>query len=236
MEESKSNNLVEEMLGDIRLLLSRSVALQEGALDLGKQSGENTTILLQNASTDTELARQRTGLAQESTSLVRAQTRLSARSTELAEIRTDLGRERTKLATERSDLAALRTELARARTGLAQQRVGMADTRTRLSEIRTGLSVTVTIYSKIRVELARSRTYLALIRTGLAFVTLAIFLFREFPVSWWTVFDVSLGIASAIATAIGLVGYIRARRAVKHLDTKAADREETHPDLKMLKA
>lgn len=234
MDEFKPNRKVEEVLEDIRLLLSRSIALQENNIELEKERGITTTDLLQHASMDTSLAQQRTGLAQESTSLVRAQTRLSTRSTELAEIRTDLSQERSKLASERTDLSAFRTELARARTNLAQQRVNMAETRTLLSEKRTSWSLTVTVYSKIRTELARSRTYLALIRTGLAFLTLAVFLARQFGVSWWTAFDASMGAASIAATLIGLIGYVKARRTIKHLDAKATEREGYHADTKML--
>lgn len=235
MGEFVSNHQVEEMLDDIRLLLSRSVTLQEDALNLEKRSSETTTGLLEQASTDADLAQQRTGLAQESTSLVRAQTRLSARSTELAEIRTDFARERSNLASERTSLAALRSELARVRTGLAQQRVRMAEARTNLAEKRTAFSLTVTVYSKVRTELARGRTYLALIRTGLAFVTLAVFLFREFGVSWWTAFDAGMGIASTVGLVVGLIGYIRTRRVIKHLDIRAAQHEAAQSDLRMLK-
>ncbi len=234
MDEFKSNTQVEEVLEDIRALLSRSIALQEDNIELEKQRGLTTTNLLQHASVDTSLAQQRTGLAQESTSLVRAQTRLSTRSTELAEIRTDLSQERSKLASERTDLAAFRTELARARTNLAKQRVNMAEMRTLLADKRTGWSLTVTVYSKIRTELARGRTYLALIRTGLAFLTLAVFLSREFGISGWTAFDAGMGIASIAATVVGLVGYVKTRRAIKHLDAKAIEREAGQSDIKLL--
>lgn len=231
MDESMSNEQVEDVLKDIRLLLSRSIELQEDNIEMEKQRGMTTTGLLQHATTDTSLAQQRTGLAQESTSLVRAQTRLSTRSTELAEIRTDLSQERSKLSSERTDMAAFRTELSRARTNLAQQRVNMAEMRTLLSEKRTGWSLTVTVYSKIRTELARGRTYLAFIRTGLAFLTLSIFLIRQFDPSWWTVFDISLGAISAAATIFGLTGYIKTRRAIRRLDVKAAEREDYQVDL-----
>lgn len=229
MDEFKSNNRVEEMLNDIRSLLERSLAIQEDNQGLEKQRGETTTSLLQHASTDTTLAQQRTGLAQESTSLVRAQTRLSTRSTELAELRTDLSRERSNLASARTDLSAVRTDLAHARTNLALQRVRMAEHRTNLSEKRTSMAITTTVYSKLRSELARGRTQLALIRTGLAFLTLAVFLFREFGVSWWTAFDGTMGIASAAATIIGLIAYTRTRRSIKRIDNKAVERETEEP-------
>ena len=231
MDEFKSNNRVEEMLDDIRSLLERSLAIQENNLGLEKQRGETTTSLLQHASTDTALAQQRTGLAQESTSLVRAQTRLSTRSTELAELRTDLSRERSNLASARTDLANLRTEFARVRSSLAQQRTLMAEHRNNLAEKRTSMAITTTIYSKVRVELARGRTQLALIRTGLAFLTLAVFLFREFGVSWWTAFDATMGVASVAATIIGIIAYTRTRRATRRLDTKTLQRESEEPYL-----
>jgi uncharacterized membrane protein YidH (DUF202 family) len=234
VDEFKPNQQVEELLQEISRLLSRSVSLQENNIELEKQRGMTTTDLLQHAAVDTSLAQQRTGLAQESTSLVRAQTRLSTRSTELAEIRTDLSQERTRLASERTDLSAFRTELARARTNLAHQRVNMAEMRTVLSEKRTGWSLTVTVYSKIRTELARSRTYLALIRTGLAFLTLAVFLARQFGVSWWTAFDASMGTASVVATLAGLIGYVKTRHAIKSLDAKATERETCQSDLNIL--
>jgi uncharacterized membrane protein YidH (DUF202 family) len=230
MDEFKSNKQVEEVLKDIRTLLSRSIALQEDNVELEKQRSLTTNNLLEQAGIDTSLAQERTGLAQESTSLVRAQTRLSTRSTELAEIRTDLSQERSKLASERTDMAAFRTELARGRTKLAQQRVNMAEMRTMLAEKRTGWSLTVTIYSKIRTELARGRTYLAFIRTGLAFLTLAIFLIRQFNISWWTTFDISLLVASVVATVFGLAGYIQTRRAIRRLDARATEREASQPD------
>jgi uncharacterized membrane protein YidH (DUF202 family) len=231
MNKFRADGQVEEVLEDIRALLSHSIALQENNIELEKQRGATTTNLLQHAATDTDLAQQRTGLAKESTSLVRAQTRLSTRSTELAEIRTDLSQERTRLASERSDLAALRTDFARTRTNLAQQRVHMAETRTHLAETRTRLSTTVTIYSKLRTELARGRTYLAFIRTGLAFLTLGVTLSRVFAISWWTVFDVILAAGGAVATIIGLWSYRRTRRAIKHLDSRAAEQEKQLPFL-----
>ncbi len=234
MDELNSNDPVEKMLDDIRSLLSRSVAIQEGIIDLEKQGGEATTGLLQHATTDTALAQQRTGLSQERTSLVRAQTRLSTRSTELAELSTDLSRERSNLASARTDLSVLRTDFARARTGLAQQRVHMAESRTNLAEKRTSMAITTTVYSKLRSELARGRTQLALIRTGLAFLTLAVFLFREFGASWWTAFDGTMGVASVAATVIGLIGYRRTRRAIKHLDTTVVEREAGEPYLDIL--
>lgn len=234
MTTAMSDGHVEEVLEDIRSLLSRSVALQEGDIELEKERGSATADLVQHAATDTALAQQRTGLAQESTSLVRAQTRLSTRSTELAEIRTSLAQERSRLASERSDLAAVRTDFARARTNLAQQRVRMAETRTQLAETRTKLSTMVTTYSKLRTELARNRTHFALIRTGLALLTLSVFLSREFAVSWWTIFDVALGIASIAATAVGFLAYRRTRREIRHLDATVSRQEEELPFLSKL--
>lgn len=236
MAELNSNTRVEEMLDDIRSLLWRSVALQEDSIDLEKQSGEANAGLLQHASTDTALSQQRTGLAQERTSLVRAQTQLSTRSTELSEIRTDLARERRNLAVERTDFAALRTDLARGRTHLSEQRVQMAEVRTKLAEKRTMMAITRTIYSKMRTELARGRTYLALMRTGLAFVTIAIFLFRQFGISWWTAFDATMAAASVAATLVGIVGYRKTVLATRHLDLRAEEYEARQSDLEMLKA
>lgn len=237
MDEFKSNNhRVEEMLDDIRSLLSHLVNLQTDANDLEEQGFETNRSLLQHATNDTALSEQRTGLAEERTSLVRAQTSLSTRSSELAEIRTDMSRERGNLAIERTDLSVVRTELARGRTNLAQQRVHMAEERTQLADKRTMMSITTTVYSKIRSELARGRTNLALIRTGLAFITLSIFLLRTFSISWWSIFDITLLVFSVIATIVGIAGYIRATRKTRYLDTIASESEAKQPDFEMLKA
>ena len=236
MGELKPNKRVEEKLDEICCLLSRSVVLQEGAIDVGKQNGETSMSLLRHVGTDTAPSQQRNGLVQERTSLVRAQTHLSTRSTELSEIRTDLARERRNLAVERTDVAALRTALARDKTSPSQESLYMAEMRTCLAETRNMLAISRTIYCKTRTELARGRTYLALIRTGLAFFTIAIFLFRQFGVSWWTAFDASIAAASVAATAVGLIGYKRTVQAAKHLDLRAAEHEASHSDLRMLKA
>jgi uncharacterized membrane protein YidH (DUF202 family) len=234
--ELKSNNRVEEKLDEICCLLSRSVVLQEDAIDLEKQNGETSVSLLRHTGTDTDLPQQRNGFVQKRTSLVRAQTHLSTRSTELSEIRTDLARERRNLAVERTDIAALRTELAGDRTSPSQESVCMAEMRTYLAEKRNMLAISRTIYCKTRTELARGRTYLALIRTGLAFITISVFLFRQFGVSWWTAFDASIGAASVAATAVGLIGYKRTVHATRDLDLRAAEHEASQSDLKMLKA
>ena len=236
MDELKSINRVEEKLDEICCLLSRSVVLQEDAIDQEKQSGETSMSLLRHAGTNGDLAKQRYGLVQERTSLVCAETHSSTRSTELPEIRTDLAREGRNLALERTDFAALRTELAPDRTSPSQESVCMAEMRTHLAETRNMLAISRTIYCKTRTELARGRTYLALIRTGLAFVTISVFLFRQFGVSWWTAFDISMAAASVAATAVGLIGYKRTVQAAKHLDLRAAEHEASHSDLRMLKA
>ena len=237
MGEPKPNNrVVEEKLDEICCLLSRSVVLQKDAIDLGKQNGGTSVSLLRHAATDTDLAQKRNGFIQERTSLVCAETHSSTRSTELSEIRTDLARERRDLAVERTDVAALRTALAPDRTSPSQESIYMAEMRTCLAETRNMLAISRTIYCKTRTELARGRTYLALIRTGLAFFTIAIFLFRQFGVSWWTAFDASIAAASVAATAVGLIGYKRTVHTTKHLDLVAAEHEASQSDLKVLKA
>ena len=237
MGEVKPNKRVEEKLDEICCLLSRSVVLQEGAIDLGKQNGETSMSLLRHVGTDTDLAQQRNGLVQERTSLVCAETHSSTRSTELSEIiRTDLAREERNLAVEGTGVAALRTALARDRTSPSQESLYMAEMRTCLAETRNMLAISRTIYCKTRTELARGRTYLALIRTGLAFFTIAIFLFRQFGVSWWTAFDASIAAASLAATAVGLIGYKRTVHTTRNLDLVASEHEASQSDLKVSKA
>jgi hypothetical protein len=236
VDELRSINRVEEKLDEICCLLSRSVVVQEDAVDQEKQSGETSMSLLRHAGTDTDLAQQRSGLVQERASLVCAETHSSTRSTELPEIPTDLARERRNLAVERTDFAALPTELAGDMTSPSQENVCMAEMRTYLAEIRNMLAISRTIYCKTRTELARGRTYLALIRTWLSFVTISVFLFRQFGVSWWTAFDISMAAASVAATGVGLIGYQRTMHATKHLDLRAAEHEASHSDLKMMKA
>jgi uncharacterized membrane protein YidH (DUF202 family) len=236
VDELKSINRVEEKLDEICCLLSRSVVLQEDVIDQEKQSGDTSMSLLRHAGTNGDRAKQQSGLVQERTSLVCAETHSSTRSTELPEISMDLARERRNLAVERTDFAALRTELAGDMTSSSQDSVCMAEMRTYLAEIRNMLAISRTIYCKTRTELARGRTYLALIRTGLAFITISVFLFRQFGVSWWTAFDISMAAASVAATAVGLIGYKRTVQAAKHLDLRAAEHEASHSDLKMLKA
>lgn len=219
MDERKFREDVAVALDQIQSLLNRSVLFQEKSSetevaihDLEKKRTETTSGLLEHAGTENALAEQRTGMAQERTALVREQTRLSARSSELATIRTDLSRERTSLAGQRTDLAVLRTDFSRSRTNLAGQRTSMAGTRTTLSTIRT--------------ILARARTELALIRTGLAFLSLSIGFFRYFGVSWWTVFDGALAVASILMTIVGLTGYWRSSREVKSLEAMMAQSKE----------
>ena len=113
---------------------------------------------------------------------------------------------------QRTDLAVLRTDFSRARTNLAEQRTRMAGTRT--------------IFSKVRTELARGRTYLALIRTGLALLALSVAFFRHFSLSWWSAFDVSLGLGSLAMTVVGLFGYWRSSRLIKILETGAIEAKE----------
>jgi uncharacterized membrane protein YidH (DUF202 family) len=237
--EVKPNNRVEEKLDEICCLLSRSVVLQKDAIDVGKQNGETSVSLLRHAGTVTDLAQKRNGkrngLVQERTSLVCAETHSSTRSTELSEI-PDLAREGRNLAVERTDVAALRTALAPDRTSPSQESIYMAEMRTCLAETRNMLAISRTIYCKTRTELARGRTYLALIRTGLAFFTIAIFLFRQFGVSWWTAFDASIAAASLAATAVGIFGYKRTMHTTKNLDLVAAEHEASQADLKVSKA
>jgi uncharacterized membrane protein YidH (DUF202 family) len=233
--EVKPNKRVEEKLDEICCLLSRSVVLQEDAIDLGKQNGETSMSLLRHAAPDTDLAKKRNGFVQERTSLVCAETHSSARSTELSEI-PDLAREGRNLAVERTDVATLRTALAPDMTSPSQESIYMAEMRTCLAETRNMLAISRTIYCKTRTELARGRTYLALIRTGLAFFTIAIFLFRQFGVSWWTAFDASIAAASLAATAVGIFGYKRTVHTTKNLDLVAAEHEASQSDLKVSKA
>ena len=236
MGELKPNNrVVEEKLDEICCLLSRSVVLQEDAKDLGKQNGETSVSLLRHADTVTDLAQKRNGLVPERTSLVCAETHSSTGSTELSKI-PNLAREGRNLAVERTDVAALRTALAPDRTSPSEQNVYMAEMRTCLAETRNMLAISRTIYCKTRTELARGRTYLALIRTGLAFFTIAVFLFRQFGVSWWTAFDASIAAASLAATAVGIFGYKRTVHTTKNLDLVAAEHEASQSDLKVSKA
>jgi uncharacterized membrane protein YidH (DUF202 family) len=232
MTESNFRDELQSQLTAIRSLLDRAVELQEtgtelerGIHDLEQQRTVTSTGLLEYAATSDTYNRHQTEMAQERTDLTREQTRLSTRSTELATIRTDLSRERSSLAGQRTDLSVLRTDMARGRTNLAGQRTEMAQTRTGLSEKRTELAEgrtklagSRTVLSRMRTELARGRTYLALTRTGLAFLTLGIGLFRFFGVSWWSLFDGGLVLASAVITAVGLRGYLRATRATEGLE------------------
>ena len=211
MDEHRFRDEVAAALGQIQLLLSRSLEVGEQSTEteraihaLEKQRTETASGLLEYADTESALAQQRTGMAEERTALVREQTRLSTRSTELATIRTDLSRERTLIAGQRTDLAVLRTDFSRARTNLAEQRTSMAGTRT--------------IFSKIRTELARGRTYLALIRTGLALLALSVAFFRLFSISLWSIFDVFLGMSSLAMTFAGISGYWRSHRLIKMLE------------------
>jgi chromosome segregation ATPase len=219
MDERRFHEELAGALDRIQTLLSRSLEIQEQSTEtekaihaLEKHRTETTSGLLEFADTESAMAQQRTGLAEERTALVREQTRLSTRSTELATIRTDLSRERTGMAGQRTDLAVLRTDFSRARTNLAEQRTRMAGTRT--------------IFSKVRTELARGRTYLALIRTGLALLALSVAFFRHFSLSWWSVFDVSLGLGSLAMTFVGLSGYWRSSRLIKMLETGTVEAKE----------
>lgn len=216
MDEQKVQDELTAALEHIQVLLGRSLEVLEQSTETGraihaleKQRTETTSGLLEFADTESIMAQQRTGMAEERTALVREQTRLSTRSTELATIRTDLSRERTSLAGQRTDLAVLRTDFSRARTNLANQRTRMAGTRT--------------IFSKVRTELARGRTHLALVRTGLALLALSVAFFRHFSLSWWSAFDVSLGLISLVMTFVGVSGYWRSSRLIKMLESGAVE-------------
>jgi uncharacterized membrane protein YidH (DUF202 family) len=185
--------------------------------DLEQKRTEATSGILEFTGAAHTLAEQRTGMAEERTGLVREQTRLSTRSTELSNIRTELSHERTSLAGQRTDLTVLRTDFSRSRTNLADQRTKMARNRTDFSEKRTLMASTRTVFSNMRTELAHARTHLSLIRTGLAFLSLSIAFFRIFGLTWWSVFDGLLGLASLIMTLAGLTGYRRAMLLVKGL-------------------
>lgn len=64
-----------------------------------------------------------------------------------------------------------------------------------------------------RTVLAKARTGLALTRTGVAFAGLGIALFRYFPQSGWTVFDLTLIAVGVLVSADGLLWYFRGRTA-----------------------
>jgi uncharacterized membrane protein YidH (DUF202 family) len=224
---------VKEDLDSIHALLADSLSAHNEEMEIGrsihdleKQRTDTTEKLLEHAGTAHGLAEQRTGMAVERTGLVREQTRLSTRSTELSNIRTELSNERTSLAGQRTDLSVLRTDFSRSRTNLADQRTKMARNRTDFSQKRTRIAGVRTIFSNMRTELARGRTYLALIRTGLAFLSLSIAFFRIFGLSWWSIFDGLLGLASLIMTVSGITGYWRAMRLVKKLQLSGPAVEE----------
>jgi uncharacterized membrane protein YidH (DUF202 family) len=224
MNKVNFQDQVKEDLDAIHGLLADSLDAHQEEMEIGrsihdleKQRTDTTLRLLEHAGTAHSLAEQRTGMAKEQTGLVREQTRLSTRSTELSNIRTELSHERTSLAGQRTDLGVLRTDFSRTRTNLADQRTQMASTRTGFSEKRTHLAGTRTIFSNMRTELARGRTYLALIRTGLAFLSLSIAFFRIFGLTWWSIFDGLLGLASLVMTVAGMTGYWRAMRLVQKL-------------------
>ncbi len=82
---------------------------------------------------------------------------------------------------------------------LASDRTDMAEERTSLAGHRT--------------KLARARTGLAFARTGIAFTGLGIGLMRQFPASWWTVFDVSLIAAGVVMSLEGFHWYFGGRQA-----------------------
>jgi uncharacterized membrane protein YidH (DUF202 family) len=224
MDKSNFQEQVRADLGSIHALLADSLSAHKEELvisksihDLEKQRTDTTSRLLTHAGTSHGLAEQRTSMAKERTGLVREQTRLSTRSTELSNIRTELSHERTSLAGQRTDLSVLRTDFSRSRTNLADQRTKMARTRTDISEKRTHMAGVRTVFSNIRTELARGRTYLALIRTGLAFLSISIAFFRIFGLTWWSIFDGLLGLASMAMTVAGMTGYWRAMRLVQKL-------------------
>ena len=82
----------------------------------------------------TELAMQRTEMAQQ-------RTGMATQRTDLAEKRTGMSTQRTDLAQERTDLAEVRTALARERTRAAEERTLMAWIRTALSMISFGFGI-----------------------------------------------------------------------------------------------
>jgi BASS family bile acid:Na+ symporter len=81
-----------------------------------------------------ELAMQRTGLAEQ-------RTQMAGQRTDLAEKRTGMSMQRTQMAGERNDLAEIRTALARERTRAAEERTLMAWIRTALSMISFGFGI-----------------------------------------------------------------------------------------------
>ena len=226
MDEEKFHDEIAATLSAIQSLLARSIEIQMESAEidksihaLEKQRTQTTSDMLDHSELTNSLAVQQTDMARERTGLVREQTRLSTKSTELGVIRTDLSRERSGLAGQRTDLAVLRTDLSRTRTGLAEQRNKMALNRTQYSVKRTTLAVSRTILSNIRTSMAQGRTHLALIRTGLAFFSIAIAFFRTFGLSWWSVFDGVLAMGSLAMTGAGIIGYRRATRDVKNMQT-----------------
>ncbi len=234
MDEQEFHHQVTSTLSAIENLLSRSIEMQRESYqiarsieEMGKSRTHTAVDMLDHSELTNSLALKQTDMAKERTGLVREQTRLSTKSTELGVIRTDLARERTGLAGQRTDLSVLRTDLARSRTGLAEQRNAMAGKRTHYSLKRTSLAGSRTILSNARTALAQGRTNLALIRTGLAFFSIAIAFFRMFGLSWWSLFDAVLAISSLVITGVGIIGYRRASRVVKKLQSQFAEQEET---------
>lgn len=233
MDKPNFDEQVVSLLKEIHQLLLQSVDIQQqdtkiddAIRTLAEKRTDATSGLLDHAALTNTLAAQRTDMSKERTSLVREQTRLSTKSTELGAIRTDMAHERTDLAGQRTDLAVRRTEFSRSRTGLAEQRNKMAGDRTQYSQKRTTLAGARTVLSNIRTFWAKGRTDLALIRTGLAFLSLSITLFRIFGITWWSVFDASLALASSVMTGAGIVGYMRAKRAIRILEPQVQPSEE----------
>ena len=193
--------------------------IERAIRDLEQKRTETTSNLLECTTLTNTLAGERTDIAKERTALAREQTRFSTKSTELSGIRTEYFRERTALSSQRKDLTLLRTDFSRSRTSLAEQRTKMADTRSRFSEQRTNLAGTRTTFSSMPTAPARGRTCLTLIRNGLAFLSLSIAFFRIFAISWWSVFDGTLGIGSLVMTVVRLTGYMLATRTAKSLQS-----------------
>jgi uncharacterized membrane protein YidH (DUF202 family) len=70
--------------------------------------------------------------------------------------------------------------------------------------------------------LAKGRTELAFIRTGLAFVALGIALIRYFGLGPWTLLDGGLVVFGAVATVVGLRGFMVTRRLERKFTERLA--------------
>ncbi len=82
-----------------------------------------------------------------------------------------------------------------------------------LASDRTDFAEERTVLACYRTMMARARTGLAFTRTGIAFIGLGIALFRQFPVSRWTLFDAALILTGIVMAMEGFYWYFPGRRA-----------------------